>query len=94
MNLGAICLGQLTELASLTSFYIYRGDETTPCYTVKNPEPGKVYTWVDETPALGLTHYNVTATNQYGVSLDAVQNIFVGGYPAPYIEDFDDKTSF
>lgn len=83
-----------TALASLTSFDIYRGDETTPCYTVKNPELGKVYTWVDETPALGLTHYNVTATNQYGVSLDAVQNIFVGGYPAPYIEDFDDKTSF
>ncbi len=83
-----------TALSSLTSFSIYRGDEATPCHTVNNPIPGEVYTWVDENPTLGLAYYNVIATNQYGESLDAVQDIFVGGYTAPYIETFEDRTSF
>lgn len=83
-----------TELTSLTSFNIYKGNEETPCHTIQNPVPGKVYTWVDNNPTLGLAYYNVTATNQYGESLDAVQNIFVGGYTTPYIETFDNRTNF
>lgn len=81
-------------LTSLISFNIYRNNDEQPCHTINNPQPGNVYTWVDNTPSQGLNYYNVTATNQYGESLDAFQDIFVGGYTPPYIETFDNKTDF
>lgn len=81
-------------LSSLTAVNIYRNEETTPCYTLENPDCGVKYTWTDESPSPGLSHYRVVAVNESGESFTEAKNVFVGGFIPTFTETFDSAEQF
>lgn len=66
------------KITSLTSLNLYRDDDTSPCATLDNPQPGKVYTISDPDAYNGRVTYTVSASNANGEGEKAEASAYIG----------------
>lgn len=72
-----------SDLASISSIEIFRGNDTEAAYSLSAPEPGAAYSWTDTGAKAGFNAYRLVAANDAGESLPAYASAFCGDdYPA------------
>lgn len=71
-------LGNGQALSSITAIEIYKGMDHKAIKRFENPEPGKEYTYVDNTAWQGKNEYRVVCFNENGNNAGVKQEIWVG----------------
>lgn len=76
------------SLTEITSIKVYRGDNPEPVHVFESLQPGKVQTWIDDTPGSGPVKYRAVACNSFGNGESEENEIFVDGIVPPYSTSF------
>ena len=72
-----------SDLASITSIEIFRGNDTEAACSLKAPNPGTAFSWTDTEAKAGFNAYRLVAANDAGESLPAYASTFCGDdYPS------------
>lgn len=71
------------ELKSLTGLKVFRGAAEESVYSVPSPQPGKEYSWTDNSAVAGFNAYRIVSANDEGEALPVYVSTFCGeDYPS------------